>query len=1115
MRVDASGQAGVGAIAVVFAVLAGHPATAAGPDDLGLKAADGFRVSLYADETLANDIYAMTLDARGRVVVTGRGYVKTLHDDHGRGRADRASLFATTATGGMGLCFVGNDLWFCGDGWLSRYRDGDGDGRADGPPERLLPLAFTEHGGHAVRKGPDGYLYVIGGNDSGIGQRHVTMPGSPVAEPEAGAVLRLTPDGRGSEVLAHGFRNPYDFDFNPSGDLFTYDSDVERDAFLPWYAPTRLFQVAEGGHHGWRLTGFMRSWPRPGYDPGTVDILRPIGRGSPTGVVCYRHRQFPERFRGGLFFLDWTFGKVYFARLTPDGAGYRAEPEVFLEPTGAQGFAPTDVEVAPDGSLFICIGGRGTRGAVYRVQHVEGSKAKAGEEPASDLERVLRAPQPLEAWSRADWEPAAERAGREAFLRAAGDEARPAAERVRAVEVITERFAGFAADEAERLAASREAPVRARVAWSLGRVSREIVGRVTVQEVLNRRVADPDPRVRLAALDAWIDRGASGPEWGDLPTGLLVRSLGDAEKPIRLAAAQIVAGLEPSRRGKLVEALLSAPLQARLSGLLAELLRTSVPTVNPDVADSALRILRETEDPGLRLQAVRLIIGALGDYHWDRPPVETLTAYTLGAPLEGHEALAARVREGVRPLFPTGYEPLDDELARLLGMLEDDDPEIPGRVARFWTDRSPATRDFHYLTVFARLRGRRDASLTPRVARTLVALDRKLDGQEQRIKQSWNDRLGELVGLLVDRDPGLGRALLDEPGLVAPGNVAVASAFGERDRREAARRFLARVRADDEFPWSGPLVELFGALPAEEVRPVYRERWSNLALRDALLPRLADPPDEADRPRYLEALDSALPDVLLAALGALERLPRDAEPGRLVPLLRLFRRLTLEPREAPLRRGALALIERQSGERFGLHEPPKGSDPAAVRAAYKAVFDWFERRHPEAAGSILGTGDPVSLGRRLAAVDWSRGEAARGAKMFETRGCQTCHTGARSIGPDLTGVTGRFSRDDLFTAIAAPSLDVSPLYRTVTVATRDGLVYTGIIAFESADGLILQTGATTTVRLATPEIVERRPSLRSLMPDNLLEGLGPGDLADMDAYLRSLAPRTASGAGGR
>ncbi len=334
----------------------------------------GFRVSLYADQDLANDIYAMTLDADGNVVVTSQGWIKRLLDTKGSGKADKAEVVAPTATGGMGLCFDGGDLYFCGDGWFSRHRAGKEKGTLEPKPEKFVPLAFSEHGGHAMRKGPDGWWYVIGGNDSGIDQRHVTRPDSPIKKPQAGAILRLPPDCKSCEVIAHGFRNPYDFDFNADGEIITYDSDVEADYFLPWYSPTRLYHVAYGGHHGWRVTGYMRSWARPDYYLDTVDILYPIGRGSPTGVVCYRHDQFPEHYRGGVFACDWTFGKIYFCPLTPDGATYRTKPEVFLEAVGSSGFDPTDIVVAPDGSLFVSIGGRKTRGAVYRIEYVGDGK---------------------------------------------------------------------------------------------------------------------------------------------------------------------------------------------------------------------------------------------------------------------------------------------------------------------------------------------------------------------------------------------------------------------------------------------------------------------------------------------------------------------------------------------------------------------------------------------------------------------------------------------------------------------------------------------------------------------------------------------------------------------
>jgi hypothetical protein len=70
--------------------------------------------------------------------------------------------------------------------------------------------------------------------------------------------------------------------------------------------------------------------------------------------------------------------------------------------------------------------------------------------------------------------------------------------------------------------------------------------------------------------------------------------------------------------------------------------------------------------------------------------------------------------------------------------------------------------------------------------------------------------------------------------------------------------------------------------------------------------------------------------------------------------------------------------------------------------------------------------------------------------------------------------------------------------------TTAGKVYQGIILYESVDGLILQTGPATTVRLRGDQIAERRASPVSLMPAGLLDRLGAGEVADLYAYLRTL-----------
>ena len=66
---------------------------------------------LFAGPELADDIYSMTLDAKGRVVVSGRGYIRTLHDTDSDGRAEMAVQFAKLDHGTMGMLFDRPHLW--------------------------------------------------------------------------------------------------------------------------------------------------------------------------------------------------------------------------------------------------------------------------------------------------------------------------------------------------------------------------------------------------------------------------------------------------------------------------------------------------------------------------------------------------------------------------------------------------------------------------------------------------------------------------------------------------------------------------------------------------------------------------------------------------------------------------------------------------------------------------------------------------------------------------------------------------------------------------------------------------------------------------------------------
>jgi putative membrane-bound dehydrogenase-like protein len=1027
-----------------------------------------------------------------------------LFDRNDDGIADASEDYATTATGGMGLCFDGGDLMFVGDGALWRFRDENADGRADGPPERLLSLAFGEHGGHAVRKGPDGAWYILGGNDTKLDLTQIDASSLPARKIEGGALLRLSADGRSTRVIAHGFRNPYDFDFNASGDLFTYDSDCERDYFLPWYTPTRAYHIAPGGHHGWRLDGYLRSWARRDYFVDTISILAGLDRGSPTGVACYDHLQFPEDYRDGMFALDWTFGRVYFLPLEGNGSTYRAAPEIFLESMGTAGFAPTDIAIGPDGSLFISSGGRKSRGAIYRVEHAEANRVAFAanwlQNSLTELRAVVNAPQPLEAWSRAVWVPIAVRLGSEPFEAAAADQQSTPEQRVRAIEILTEFFGGLPSGTASACAQANPPLVRARTAWSLGAVPSE-----NFSNVLLGLARDASPYVRCHALEA-MDRQA-----GELSAATLQQALGAnlayPDKRVRQHAAQLATRLTPPAWNALWAQQRGGHPQARLTTALANLWRSNSSQVNTSVVETALAVLSQDRSPDLRLQALRLIMLGFGDYHLDKPSVELYTAYEAALPLNDHKPLLARLQSALVSLVPSGDPTVDSEAARLMAVIQASESSLPAKLVAQINDRTTPTADFHFLIAFSRLKTPAVTNHSAKVAGAILSLDRKLSGLQQRPKQTWDTRLAELVSALLKNDPKIADTMLRHADYPRAAHLPLVTMLGSEHYLPSARLFFNAVQRTPGFPWSEPLIDLLSALPADEVHPLLRRQLSNIGLRDRLLIELAPKPLLSDRDEFTAALGSSRPETVRASMSALLQLPVDATSTKAhVATLRVLRSLLKDPKEQAARAQALALLTRLSGQKFNVQETTGGDLPKL----YQPVFDWFGVKYAGLLRQLdLDVQDnPAQWDQLYKNTPWTKGDDARGATLFSDRGCAVCHSGSRLIGPDLGGVAQRFSPADLFNAIVFPSRDVAPAYRMIAYQMRDGQSYTGLMAFESADGVIIHTGIGATMRLAENDIVSRQPSALSFMPSGLLAGISPQGLADLHAYLKTLqAPR--------
>ena len=368
----------------------------------------GFQVEkLYdVDKGSEGSWVSLTFDDKGRIIASdqgGKGLFRITPSPIGSKEPTKVEKLDVSMTSSQGMLFAFGSLYVSANGGpgsgLYKLTDTTGDDQYD-KVEKLKALqGGGEHGPHALRLAPDGEsIYVIAGNHTNPPQdfdhsrvpsnwsEDLLLPRQWDARGHArgklapgGWIAKTDPAGKTWEIVSTGYRNPYDMDFSPEGELFAYDADMEWDMGSPWYRPTRICHVTSGSEFGWRSgTG---KWPAYYVDslPQVVDI----GPGSPVGVSFGTGAKFPEKYQRALYCCDWTFGTMYAVHLTESGSTYVGEREEFLSRTP---LPLTDVEIGPDGAMYFTMGGRGTQSGLFRVTYtdpyVESSPSSQNSEPS-------------------------------------------------------------------------------------------------------------------------------------------------------------------------------------------------------------------------------------------------------------------------------------------------------------------------------------------------------------------------------------------------------------------------------------------------------------------------------------------------------------------------------------------------------------------------------------------------------------------------------------------------------------------------------------------------------------------------------------------------------------
>jgi len=140
------------------------------------------------------------------------------------------------------------------------------------------------------------------------------------------------------------------------------------------------------------------------------------------------------------------------------------------------------------------------------------------------------------------------------------------------------------------------------------------------------------------------------------------------------------------------------------------------------------------------------------------------------------------------------------------------------------------------------------------------------------------------------------------------------------------------------------------------------------------------------------------------------------------------------------------------------------------------------------------------------------GDAAKGKKLLEASAkndmqCMKCHTVAGvggQVGPDLSVIGKKASRENLYESILLPSKAIADQYLQWKIDKVDGISITGIIVATTPTSITLRDANAKDTTIDLKDIDTRTKLAVSIMPENIASYMNEDELTDVVEYLFSL-----------
>ncbi|HVE39058.1 MAG TPA: c-type cytochrome [Planctomycetota bacterium] len=138
-----------------------------------------------------------------------------------------------------------------------------------------------------------------------------------------------------------------------------------------------------------------------------------------------------------------------------------------------------------------------------------------------------------------------------------------------------------------------------------------------------------------------------------------------------------------------------------------------------------------------------------------------------------------------------------------------------------------------------------------------------------------------------------------------------------------------------------------------------------------------------------------------------------------------------------------------------------------------------------------------------------KGDAKAGAAVFRNNnggpnciGCHQIGDEGRQVGPPLTTIGNKLSKEQFYEAILTPSAAILMSFELWIVRTKDGDIKTGIKSEDTDDHITLKDSNGEYIDIPVSKIAEKKQSALSMMPEDITKSMSVKDLVDVVEYLQ-------------